>query len=75
MIITLLILVMLWLVSCALCTAAGFFVGQNYKKPKPIKEPELTEAEKRRIERERKELENFFLYDGSEQLTHESVNK
>lgn len=69
MIITLLILVILWLVSCALCTAAGFFLGKNYKKPKPITEPELTEAEKRRLERERKELENFFLYDGSEQKT------
>lgn len=67
MIITLLILVMLWLVSCALSTAAGFFIGKNYKKPKPIREPELSEAEKRQIEREQKELENFFLYDGTEQ--------
>ena len=75
MIITLLILTMLWLVSCALCAAASFFVGKNHKKAKPVIETELSDAEQRRIERERKELENFFSYDGSEQLTHESVNK
>ena len=67
MLISLCILVLLWLTSCALCAAVGFFVGKNYKKPKPITEPELSEAEKRRIEREQKELENFFLYDGSVQ--------
>ena len=67
MVISLLILVMVWLTSCAVCTAVGFFSGLRHRKHRPAATVEITEEEKRRAEREIRELQNFFDYDGSEQ--------
>ena len=72
MIITLLILTMLWLTSCAVCTAVGFFIGKNFKKARPPVEAVLNDIEKQRSEQAKRETENFFAYDGSEQS--DSVN-
>ena len=61
------ILVMLWLVSCAGCMAAGFFFGYRYKHPRPTALQEPNKEEQKRLDKETREMENFFSYDGSEQ--------
>lgn len=61
------ILIMLWLLSCALCAGAGYLAGGRNKKPKTVAPPQPSEQERKRFEREMREMENFFTYDGSEQ--------
>lgn len=67
MILFLFMLIMLWLISCALCAGIGFFIGQRCKRLKPVAAAVPTPEEKRRAEQEMLELQNFFDYDGSEQ--------
>ena len=66
-----LILMTLWLTVCALCAAAGFFIGFYFgkqgKKPEPAKLPEPDEKTKRAAEQSRREYENMLTYNGSEQ--------
>lgn len=61
------ILMILWLTSCALCTGAGFWLGRRSRRPKAAAQREPSAQERRRFERELREMENFFAYDGSEQ--------
>ncbi|MBQ7288770.1 MAG: hypothetical protein IJW78_03465 [Clostridia bacterium] len=61
------ILIMLWLVSCGLCTVAGFFTAQKHKTQKTAVLPEPSAEEQKRFAQEMREMENFFAYDGSEQ--------
>jgi hypothetical protein len=43
----------------------GLYVGIKLKQKKPIEE--LTEDEKRKIERAKREIENFWNYSGEKQ--------
>jgi hypothetical protein len=61
------ILIMLWLWSCAVCVIAGYLAGKRNKKSKTVAPPQPSEQERKRFEREMREMENFFAYDGSEQ--------
>lgn len=67
-----LVLIVLVLLFLALCVMLAFLCGYSFAVIKGIpslrKAPlEPTEAEKRKIEKEQKEYENFLKYDGSEQ--------
>lgn len=61
------ILIMLWLISCAVCAALGVYIGRSRKPQRPVVKAEPSEEEKRQLERELREIENFFKYDGTEQ--------
>lgn len=56
---------MLWTTSCIGSGVLGWFAG--YRKNKKIKEKELTAEEKRVIEREKREIMNFWNYTGDPQ--------
>lgn len=60
----LLILVMLWLITCAVCTFVGFFVGRISIKRKPATKL-VSQSLKQKIAQ--KEFENFMNYDGTPQ--------
>ena len=69
MIITILILLTLWLMICAVCGFIGFFIGVKKipeSKPKPPPEP-LTEEQERQVKRLAREIDNFYRYDGTKQ--------
>ena len=69
-IVLILILFCILLLMCAVCTLGGFFVGKNSDFPvlkrKALKE-ELSEEQRRRIERRMHENNNFLNYNGTEQ--------
>lgn len=65
MIVSILILLTLWLMVCALCAAVGFFIGQ--RKQKRINPPEPTEKQIRDAKRAEAELSNMLSYVGDEQ--------
>lgn len=59
-----LILVMLWLITCAVCTFVGFFVGRISIKRKPATKPAPPSLRQKIAQ---KEFENFMNYDGTPQ--------
>lgn len=54
-----------YLIICAISFVGGFYLGKK-KKPQPIQN-EPSEEEKRKIERNRREFENFMNYNGRPQ--------
>lgn len=63
--ISVLILITLWLTLCFIAFYIGFRIGKNFKKqPEAV---ELTEYEKRALEKEKRELKNFWTYNGEVQ--------
>ena len=63
--ILMLILNAVWMLMCLFCIVTGIILGTKKQKeaePKPI-----SEAEKRKIEKERRELNNFMSYTGDTQ--------
>lgn len=63
------ILIMFWLLTCALCVGGGYFYAvKNVKHRKPLpKETALSGDEERKAKRIADELSNFYKYDGTEQ--------
>lgn len=60
--------IILVLICCLLSFLGGFIFALVKGAPIERKDrPELTEAEKRKLEKEKKEYENFLTYDGDEQ--------
>lgn len=53
------------LLLCLGFLCLGIYVGQRMKRPAAIEE--LTEEEKRKLEREKREMDNFFKYNGDKQ--------
>ena len=51
---------------CLLSVGLGIFLGLKIKPHTPPKE-ELTEEEKRKVEKMKREEENFFSYNGDKQ--------
>lgn len=69
-VIQILILIMLWLMSCAFCTFVGFFVadkGLLSVKSKNTAETEIDPEIIKKAEREAWELNNMLTYDGTPQ--------
>lgn len=54
------------LILCFLFLCLGVFIGLKIK-PSSIPKEELTEEEKRKIEREKRYSDNFFNYNGDKQ--------
>lgn len=67
MIIQILILVMLWLFTCAVCAVSGFIYGRNAKTKRNYSESGTEQAESEETKRLKKELANFYKYNGTEQ--------
>ena len=67
MITDILILITLWLIVCVLCFLSGFLIGhrQSRKEQPKISPAPLTEEQERKIEKLKRETENFWNYDGS----------
>ena len=66
--IEILILVILWVLTCALSCIAGVFISKKPEfKPRARERPEITEAQQRKAERVRAEWHNMLTYDGDEQ--------
>jgi len=62
---SILILITLWLVICFCSFVLGLHFGRKTKKqPETV---ELTEYEKRALEKEKRELKNFWTYNGESQ--------
>ena len=60
-----LILITLWLTACAVSFFVGLYIGRKDKPKKPVEE--LTEEQKRIVEKIKKETENFWSYSGEKQ--------
>lgn len=58
-----LILMLLWMPMSALCVFAGIWLGKSKRR---TTEPIMTAEDKRRAEREKRELDNFWSYTGDE---------
>ena len=68
--IEILILLILWLLSCAVCVLGGFFIGCKGLYRSKRKNAVQSEADPqilRRAERELRELHNMLTYDGTPQ--------
>ena len=63
--ILMLILNAVWMLMCFFCIVAGIILGT--KKQKEAESKPISEAEKRKIEKERRELNNFMSYTGDSQ--------
>lgn len=63
--ISVLILITMWLTLCFTAFYIGYRMGKNTKKQ--VEAVELTEYEKRALEKEKRELKNFWTYNGEEQ--------
>ena len=63
--ILMLILNAVWMLICFFCIVAGIILG--IKKQKEAENKPISETEKRRIEKERRELNNFMSYTGDSQ--------
>ena len=61
------ILIMLWLLTCAMCAVCGYFYAIKTKRNKPPKTNTLSEEEIKKQKRVEVELSNFYKYDGTEQ--------
>lgn len=60
------ILIVLWLMSCAVSAAISFFYAKKQKHYVSLSRA-MTEEEKRQAEKEQRELENFWSYTGDPQ--------
>lgn len=60
-----LILLTLWVVLLFMAFYSGYCLGKKQKKQ--IEKTELTEFEKRALEKEKRELKNFWTYNGESQ--------
>lgn len=60
-----LILMTLWLTLCFSAFSLGYYLGKKTKKQ--AEAVELTEYEKRALEKEKRELKNFWTYNGEAQ--------
>lgn len=58
------IFMLIWMPMSALCVIAGIMIGRGRHKSV---EPTLSADDKRRAEREKRELDNFWSYTGDEQ--------
>lgn len=70
--ILIILLIMLWTLTNTLCAAVGFFISRRLDtsvKPNSTADslPPISENERRRAERSRKEWRNMLTYDGNEQ--------
>lgn len=68
--IEILILLILWLLSCAVCALGGFFIGCKSLYKAKRKNDVQNEADPqilRKAERELRELHNMLTYDGTPQ--------
>lgn len=68
--IEILILLILWLLSCAVCALSGFFIGCKGLYRSKRKNAVQSEADPqilRKAEREFRELHNMLTYDGTPQ--------
>lgn len=66
--IEILILVILWALSCVLSCIVGVFISKELEyKPRAREHPEATELQQRQAERARAEWHNMLTYDGDEQ--------
>lgn len=63
--IEILILLTLWIVLMVCSFISGFFFGKKHKKQ--TEKTILTEFEKRALEKEKRELKNFWTYNGESQ--------
>ena len=65
-------LTVMFLIFCLICCfiffLCGFMIAFNkFGKSAPRTEPELSEEDKNKIKRQKKEYDNFMSYDGSSQ--------
>ena len=58
------IFMLIWMPMSALCVITGIMIGRGRRK---YTEPTLSADDKRRAEREKRELDNFWSYTGDEQ--------
>lgn len=66
--IEILILVILWALTCILSCIAGAIISKKLEyKPRARERPEATELQQRQAERARAEWHNMLTYDGDEQ--------
>ncbi len=63
--INILILLTLWITLLFLAFCSGYSFAKKQKKQ--IEKTELTEFEKRALEKEKRELKNFWTYNGESQ--------
>lgn len=72
-VIQILILLIVWLMSCAVCALVGFFVGvkgwfkADRKNVVQSEAEVISEAERHKREREALEYQNMMTYDGTPQ--------
>lgn len=72
-VILLMILIIAWLLSCSICGLVGFYIGKENKPVKARKQTaaqaEPSESEIYLQDKKKREEENFWNYDGTEQDT------
>lgn len=63
------IIIMLWLLTSALCAVGGYFYAMKDKKHNKLsqKTNNLSEEDAKKQKRASDELSNFYKYDGTEQ--------
>ncbi|MBR3961863.1 MAG: hypothetical protein IKK13_06625 [Clostridia bacterium] len=70
-VIMLMILIIAWLLSCLICGIVGFFIGRENiytkRKKRTVQKAEPTEMETYLKDKKKREEENFWNYDGTEQ--------
>ncbi len=70
-VIMLMILIIAWLLSCLICGVIGFYIGKENKsanrKKRAADKAEPTEFDIYLSEKKKREEENFWNYDGTEQ--------
>ena len=62
-----LIVLMIWLISCAVCGAIGFFCARKFCVKKATEPKKLTPEQERLQQKKAREELNFYSYDGSVQ--------
>lgn len=76
-----LIIIMLWLMSNAVCVLVGFFVGRKgqlltqSKKPTGRKIEPISKEEQLKRDRELQEYINMMTYDGTEQQPIDAIKR
>ena len=66
--IEILILVILWALTCILSCIVGAIISKKLEyKPRARERPEITEVQQRMAEKARAERRNMLTYDGDEQ--------
>ena len=69
--ITLMILIIVWLLSCFICGLTGFYAAKENvfgkRRKRTASQAEPSESEIYRRDKKQREEENFWAYDGTEQ--------